>query len=509
MRERVHNPGRARPLRIALWIGLTIAFAATSALQASESLATTGDQARNADAPSEAAPAANLSGDWAGSIDLPTGELVIATSFEYSDGRWLGTIDIPAQGARRLGLREITIGGDRVHFEIVGVPGQPTFRGTIDGDEMAGQFTQSGAELFFELKRGASADFGRPQAPQPPFPYTSEAVEYTNGRIRLAGTLTLPEGAGPHPAVVLLSGSGPQDRNGTLFNHEPFLVLADQLGRRGIAVLRSDDRGVGGSSGTLQVATIEDLAADARAAVAYLANRPEVDSAAIGLLGHSEGGLVAPAALQHDETEREGSIRFVVLLGAPGVRGDLLLARQTELLLEANGVDSTEATAQVGLLRNALDLVLSNAPEVERRSALRALAKRQLKSLPEAERRALGSSTESFIDQQITMALTPWFTYFVRYDPLNALSALEVPVLSIHGSLDLQVDPSQNAPAIRNALTDHGDATILVLDDLNHLLQTATTGSPLEYGVIEETIDPLVLETIFRWIAERFPPSKN
>jgi len=172
-------------------------------------------------------------------------------------------------------------------------------------------------------------------------------------------------------------------------------------------------------------------------------------------------------------------------------------------------VDSTETTAQVGLLRSALDLVLSNAPEVERRSALRALAKRQLRSLPEAERRALGSSTESFIDQQITMALTPWFTYFVRYDPLNALKALEVPVLSIHGSLDLQVDPSQNAPAIRNALTEHEDATILVLDDLNHLLQTATTGSPLEYGVIEETIDPLVLETIYRWIAERFPPSKN
>jgi len=447
-----------------------------------------------------------LAGEWSGAIQLPTGQLEIQLLFEADAGSgWTGTIDIPLQGVDGLELREISQEGNRCRFSIAGIPGDPTFDGRLDGDRMHGQFTQGGAELTFELNRGGAPEPLRPQTPEGPFPYSLREVLYSNGSIEFSGTLTTPPGPGPHPAAVLLSGSGPQNRDGEVFGHRPFLVLADYLSRRGFAVLRSDDRGVGGSTGDLQSVNTHDLASDAVAAVRFLSGLYDIDAGRIGLIGHSEGGLVAPAAAQLGD----GAIAFVVLLGAPGVPGSELLIRQNELILAVNGANETAAARQIELLRRSLEMTRAGAPESDRRAALRDLAMRQVEDLEPRQREALEGQLEGMIDQQIAVAMTPWFESFVRYDPAPALAALEVPVLSIHGGLDLQVDSDQNRPMIAAALTEHPDATVVELPQLNHLLQTANTGSPLEYSTLEETLAPEALDAIHRWLAERFPPTQD
>lgn len=449
---------------------------------------------------------ADPAGAWEGAIRLPTGELSIRVELAPSgegDG-WTGTIDIPPQGARGLTLNPIEVEGSQIRFKIQGVPGDPTFDGTVESDTLAGSFTQWDANLSFVLERtdAPAPELRRPQLPEPPFPYRSEEVRVDSGDVVLAGTLTLPDGEGPFPGVVLLTGSGPQDRDETLMGHKPFLVLGDHLTRRGIAVLRLDDRGVGDSTGSLQHATLADLAKDAGAALGFLAERPEVAAEKVGLLGRSQGGLVAPLATIGDVGHPPA---FLVLLAGPGVPGGELLITQTSRLLRDQGVPEPAADAIDALLTAGFSTLRDGGGEEALSDRLKAVAAAQSEGLSANDRAVVKHWADMLAAQLATAPQAPLFQEFLEHDPRPVLRTVGVPVLALNGELDLQVSP-ENLTAIDEALKAGGnpDVTARLLPGLNHLFQHATTGNPMEYRQIEETMSPEVLEIISSWIAERF-----
>jgi uncharacterized protein len=333
----------------------------------------------------------------------------------------------------------------------------------------------------------------RPQEPRRPLPYGEQHVSYLSERgVRLAGTLTLPPGRGPHPAVVLIGGTGPQDRDAAIAGHRPFLVLADHLTRRGIAVLRFDERGVGGSSGDFAAATTLDFATDVVAGVELLAAHPRIDAARIGLVGHSEGGMVAPLA-----ANRSDRVACVVLLAAPGLPMREVGVRQAEAIARAAGATEAEVAARVRLSSAILGLLAEDVDEETLRARARPVLEEGFARVP------LGVRAR---ERQIELALehyaSPWAQFALRYDPRPALRALRVPVLALNGSLDVQVDATNNLPAIAAALQS-GSAphfTVRELPRLNHLFQTARTGGLGEYPLLEETFSPAALRIISDWI---------
>jgi hypothetical protein len=284
--------------------------------------------------------------------------------------------------------------------------------------------------------------------------------------------------------VVLISGSGQQNRDEEIFGHKPFLVLADHLSRRGIAVLRYDDRGVGQSKGDLASATSEDFAADAWAVWQAVSSRPDIDPRRVGLLGHSEGGLIAPMlAAAHPE------IAFVVMLAGPGVTGEQVIIRQAAAIMKASGVSDDAIAANTALQQQAFAILREEAslPRIlERLSAIPA------------------SGPKESMEAAVKQWSSPWFRFFLTYDPAPALTKVRCPVLALAGELDLQVLPAQNLPAIDAALVRGANQrhTVLELPGLNHLFQSARTGLPGEYGQIEETMAPAALDKITIWIQE-------
>jgi len=336
-------------------------------------------------------------------------------------------------------------------------------------------------------QEAAESERRRPQVPVKPYPYREEQVVYISSAaaVELAATFTIPTGKGPFPAVVLITGSGPQDRDESLAGHRPFLILSDYLTRRGIAVLRADDRGVGKSTGNFQTATTADFAADAEAGVAYLKTRSEADPHRIGLIGHSEGGIIAPML-----AARNPNIAFIVMMAGPGVPGDEIIENQTLLMAEANGARLKVAEKQVAQQRE-IDAIIKSADD-------EAVIEKNLRQ------RAAEGDLDPAIEGRIKVMNTPWFRYSLKYDPAAALRKLRCPVLAINGEKDLQVSPRQNLPVIRRALEESGnkDFEVEELPGLNHLFQTAATGAPKEYEEIEETISPLALGKIASWISK-------
>ena len=444
-----------------------------------------------------------LSGHWEGAIQIPTGPLGVKVDLANDGGTWTGTIDIPLQGAKGLALDEISVEGGEVHFSLKGVPGKPTFDGALQFGQIEGTFSQNGAEFPFHLGRETSAEPKRPQTPKPPFPYASEDVTYTNGDVVLAGTLTLPEGDGPFPAVLLISGSGPQDRDETVFEHKPFRVIADRLSRHGIAVLRVDDRGVGGSKGDVAGATSADFAKDVEAGVAYLEGRPEIRGDAIGLAGHSEGGLIAPMVAAEDP-----DVAFIILLAGPAVPGADVLAAQNELLARAGGASKEAAKERAAENRKLTGLVAAGADTAEVRDMVRTVVGEQMKSLPPAERDNLEKNLDTLVDGQTRSIMSPWMRFFITYDPRPTLAKVTVPVLALYGEKDLQVPPDQSVSELEKALKQAGnhDVTVRVYPKLNHLFQTAETGAVSEYYTNEETFNDAPLDKMQSWILERFGP---
>ena len=436
--------------------------------------------------------AADFSGHWEGTIDLPGAALVVAVDLgRDGEGPWYGSFDSPMQGARGLPLAAVRVEGQQITFGLVNVPGEPTFEGRLEQGRIRGTFSQAGQSFPFTLGREKPPPPARPQEPKPPFPYESREVTYESGELTLSGTLTLPHGTGPFPAALLLTGSGAQNRDEELLGHRPFLVLADHLTRAGIAVLRTDDRGVGGSGGSLAGATVDELATDALAGVKFLGSVQEVDKKKIGLIGHSEGGITAPLAASRSE-----DVAFVVMLAGPGVPGDQILARQLELISRAAGMDEERLARVLVEQRKLLDLVAQGAAEAQLRA--------QLARLVEAETGAAAASSE--VQPGLAEIGSRSFRKALSHDPRVALRKVRVPVLVLSGALDLQVEPEQNLPAIEKALeeAENQDVTLRKLPGLNHLFQQAKTGSPGEYASIEETMSPVALEAVTEWIVKRF-----
>lgn len=440
-------------------------------------------------------------GHWEGEINLPQNQVLqILVDLEEAGGAWKGTIDIPSQGAKGLPLEQIAVDGAKVRFVITGVPGAPTFDGAIENGEIQGTFTQGGGSVPFRLGRQAVELVRRPQEPRPPFPYAAEEVTYKNGDITLAGTLTIPPGDGPFPAVVLITGSGAQDRDETVLGHKPFLILADHLTRHGIAVLRADDRGVGGSTGKTMESTSADFAQDALAGVRLLKAHPKIAPARIGLVGHSEGGVVAPLA-----ASQSPDVAFIVLLAGTGVPAPELLIAQSELISRADGMSEDNIRKESAALREMIRIVQTEKDAAARGAKLREAARQVLAVTPEQDVKEAGGP-EAFVEGQAKRIDNPWFRFFIDYDPRPALREVTVPVLALNGALDLQVPVDMNLPVIEKILKESGnrDVTAKSLPGLNHLFQTAKTGSPSEYTKIEETMSPEVLQMISGWISERF-----
>lgn len=447
---------------------------------------------------------APIVGSWAGTMEIPQTGSSLRIVFHVApseEGGFNATMDSPDQGATDIPVSQVTIRGDSVRLEVTAIGG--TYAGVKTGaDEIEGVWRQQGLAVPLSLERGEESGASRrPQEPEPPFPYRTEEVQFENpeGGFDLAGTLTLPEGEGPFPGAVLVSGSGPQDRDGTVFGHRPFLVFADRLTRAGVAVLRADDRGVDASGGSLEGATTEDLVGDALSGVRYLADHAAVDSLALGIVGHSEGALIAPMA-----ADRSSLVSCLVLLAPPGLPGDELLPLQTRAIMEAGGASEEAIESALDNQDQIFEFVRS-APDLdEARRRVREHLERRLSGMTEAQRARGGitnANRESWIQAQVDQVASPWFRYFLRHDPVGVLERVNVPVLALFGGLDLQVPPAENLPAVREALdwSDSPEVTVLELDGLNHLLQPAETGSPTEYGRIETTMAPRALGEITSW----------
>lgn len=335
---------------------------------------------------------------------------------------------------------------------------------------------------------------GHPQTPQPPFPYAEEEVTFHSDGVDLAGTVTVPRGEGPFPGVVLLSGAGAQDRDGTLAGHRRYLVLADALTRAGIAVLRYDDRGTGGSGGDLLEARFADLAAEAAAAVEVLRERPGVDPGRVGLLGASQGSLVASLAARDDPR-----LAFLVLLSPPALPGHEVWVEQQLRVAQAEGAEASDLEVMELLLLTAFELRTADLSDAEKRRTLEEVVE-NLEDLQPGTGLQLTAGARRRM--MVEVLLSPQMEDALFYDPRPVLEELQLPVLALYGSKDLQVPPTVHAPYLREALGDNPRATMEVIPGLNHLLQPSATGRPSEYGRLEITLAPAVLERISAWIHE-------
>jgi pimeloyl-ACP methyl ester carboxylesterase len=425
--------------------------------------------------------------------------------FKQADGTYLATMDSPDQGARGLAFDEVSVKDDAVRLELKSA--KLVYEGKLDKDrkKMTGNLKQAGGTYPLTLEKVAKVkEARRPQTPKKPYPYEEIEVAYENkkGGVKLAGTLTEPRSGGPFPAVLLITGSGPQDRDETIFGHKPFLVLADYLTRRGIAVLRVDDRGVGGSTGKTSESTSADFAGDVLAGVEFLKGRKEINASQIGLIGHSEGGIIAPLV-----ASRAKDIAFIVLLAGTGLPGEEILYLQGAAILKVAGADPEMLAKQKAVQARIFAIVREEkdtaAAEKKIRTALDEFVSKLSKEEKKQGLESLGGS--SAMDAQAQMVLSPWFRHFLDYDPRPALRKVTCPVLALNGEKDVQVPAEVNLKAIAAALKEAGnkDVTTLQLPNLNHLFQTCKTGSVTEYAAIEETLAPVALETIADWISKR------
>lgn len=338
----------------------------------------------------------------------------------------------------------------------------------------------------------------RPQEPQKPYSYYSEDVIFENKQeeIHLAGTLTLPQKDGVFPAVILISGSGPQNRDEELAGHKPFLVLSDYLTKNGFAVLRYDDRGTALSEGDFNNATSADLATDVESALAYLKTRKEINHQKIGLIGHSEGGLIAPLVAADSK-----DVAFIIMLGGPGIPGDKILLIQQRLIAQVSGTGEKEIKATEKMNRKIFDLVKTNTNTSDLKTDLRINLELFLSDNPNFKIPD-GMTNDEFINLQIKTYGTPWMQYFMKYAPVPTLKKVRVPVLALNGEKDLQITPKENLRAIKKAFrkAKNKNVTIKELPRLNHLFQESNTGSPYEYQLIEQTYSPIMLEEVLNWL---------
>ncbi len=377
---------------------------------------------------------------------------------------------------------------------------------SADGSKLDGTFKQGGGSYPLQLARTDKIEppkkRNRPQTPKAPFPYETKEVTINNQQAKgvvLGGTLCIPKGEGPFPVVVMITGSGQQDRNETIFQHQPFFVIADHLARNNIASLRCDDRGVGKSKGDLTKATMEDFASDILAMVNYLKESApaSIDKNRIGLVGHSEGGVIAPMV-----GSKSSDVKFMVLLAGTSVPGKEVLIKQKRLIEEAMGAAADKAEVN----QKIHELLLTQVPNAKTKEAVDAVVKQVLELLPkEAQTKAVEASLQDTIRSTQQQLANPWMKHFLGYDPSAMLKQTKVPVLAIFGGKDLQVAPEQNLAPMREAFKQAGNnqVEIVELAGLNHLFQECKTGAPTEYEEIEQTTSPKLLEVLTAWLKKQ------
>ncbi|MEJ5183713.1 MAG: alpha/beta fold hydrolase [Rectinemataceae bacterium] len=457
-----------------------------------------------------------LAGTWEGTLQAGAVSLRVVFHMVVLERRWTGTMDSPDQGVRGIPISRIDCDAGSIILEIASIGG--VYSGTIDANGIAieGFWKQSGMTLPLRLRKtgqpeGGSAGnapslqpsaAGSREGNEPPGvsdrKFFTREVRFTSlsAGITLAGTMTIPEGDGPFPAVVLITGSGPQDRDETILGYKPFLVIAEHLARHGIASLRCDDRGVGASEGDFQTATTFDFADDAEAALKYLASQAQVDSRRLGLVGHSEGGIIAAMV-----AARQATARFAILLASPGIRGDRLLLLQNAALGRASGL-SAEGIEQANTINRRLyDLAMGAVPDDAARNRIIAEIMAGMTagaSLPETEVEGLRQQASMIADQ----LLAPWMRVFRALDPADYLRQLAIPILALNGEKDLQVPVEENLAAIEAALEQSRSPSwkLVRLPGLNHLFQHAETGLPSEYGLLQESFAEDALQQMTDWI---------
>ena len=450
----------------------------------------------------------NIEGNWLATLDVGGARLRLVLKVEKSANGYAAKFDSPDQGAMDLPIDSIVLDGNKLTFSATkfGI----SYEGTLNetSDEISGTFKQGAGATSMTFKRVAEAPkLNRPQDPKKPYPYDEQEVSYRNEKdnIKIAGTLTLPRGVGPYPAVLLITGSGSQDRNETIAGHHPFLVWADHLTRNGIAVLRVDDRGVGGTDIGSLSATSENFADDVLAGVEFLKQRKEINPKMIGLIGHSEGGMIAPMV-----AARSKDVSFIVLLAGLGQRGEDVIYTQTELIHKAQGTPPDRITHIISLLRRINTIVKKETDEkrIEQRINEEIVAYGgTISDLQKKEFEPAAAAVRAFMP----MYKTPWYRYFITFDPRPVLKNVKVPVLALNGEHDLQAAWKENLDLIAAGLKTGGneDVTIKAFPRLNHLFQTSDTGLLSEYSQIEETISAEVLKTVSDWILHRTIQKKS
>ena len=428
---------------------------------------------------------AQIEGYWKGKLNLGVTELELGFDIQAVENGYSATLDIPAQGAKGLPVDETVFHDNRLQMTLSALGA--SYSGALKDRSIEGEFEQRGMTFPLNLVKGEKETLqARPQDPKPPFNYLAEEVSFVNEKDgnTLTGTLTVPAGEGPFPAMVLVSGSGQQNRDEELMNHRPFWVIADYCARHGIAVLRYDDRGIGGSTGEVENATSMDFSYDAEAAFDFLRKQKHINASQVGILGHSEGGII-----NFMVSARRPKVAFLVSLAGPAVSGIEVLKEQQAAILRASGM--TEEAVQFSSNTNArlFDIIEASNTREEADTLLRQL----LKSW---------GYNEELTEQTVGELTMPWMYYFLKYDPKEAIVKTDCPALLLNGSKDLQVLATQNLPAYERIIADYGktNLTLRELPDLNHLFQHCETGSPNEYYTIDETISPEVLEMIVEFV---------
>jgi pimeloyl-ACP methyl ester carboxylesterase len=440
----------------------------------------------------------DIAGSWYGSLKLSGIELRIVFHITKIDDGYTSTMDSPDQNAFGLATATTTLADSKLTI-LMKTP-VLEYSGELKDGIITGNLKQNGATFPMNLskKKVEKAVVLRPQEPKPPYPYYTEEVKFRNeaaGAV-LAGTLTMPSKEGKYPVVIMISGSGPQNRNEELLGHKPFLVIADHLTRNGIAVLRYDDRGTAQSTGDFKTATSLDFASDVEAAIDFLKGRKEIDKKKIGLMGHSEGGLIAPMV-----AEKSKDVDFIILLAGPGLPGYKILLMQQELIARAGGSSESDIEKTRKTNQAAFDVVLKSDNVETLQPELTKFLVDELAKDPTAEIPA-GMSKEDFVKSSVAQMVSPWMMYFLKYDPATSLTKVKCPVLAVNGSLDLQVPPKEDLAAIGESLkkAKNKKVTIIEFPGLNHLFQECKTGSPNEYASIEQTFSPKALDEITKWI---------
>ncbi|WP_215904611.1 alpha/beta hydrolase family protein [Parasphaerochaeta coccoides] len=438
-------------------------------------------------------PSLDISGVWHGELEV--GSLALLMEFSFSQivqdqTTWMAVLNIPQQMAYEIPITRTEFDGTYLFLDMTTI--QATYSATVEETDeeivISGTYTQGASlPLVLRKKEATSTPLRKHQEPIPPYPYVSEEISITTQEDFLLGaTITRPDDGLKHPAVILISGSGQQDRDETIFGHKPFKVIADSLTRSGFIVVRADDRGVGTSGGgaTLSQATTRDFARDAEAILDHTLSLESVDSSAVGLIGHSEGALITVMV-----AARRQDVAFIILLNGPGIIGKDLILAQSREIMKAQGFP--EATIMAASEINNAIYSTAVDPSLSQKEKADSIRHRLL---------AVGMG-EDEADAQIATLLSPWYVTFLSLDPQDYLPEISIPVFIVSGGKDIQVPSSLNVTALNDGLLkSRATVSIGIYPEMNHILQPATTGLPMEYPLLETTVLPDLLDDMASWL---------